>query len=233
MSTATTSLPDPAPGSPSVSRAWLGRTPGTRNRFTGGGRIPYLVVGVLLVVVCTAGVVLTIVQVSQRTPVLALARPVGVGQVLAAGDLRQVSVSMDASLDVLPASRVQAVLGKPVAYSLPAGTLLSAAAVGTPQDPPQGQGVVAVAAQPGQFPPELAPGTTVSIIVVQGGTGNVGLAAGSIPGGPWTGVVAGVSPMAGDQITVVSLQLPAPAARQIAAIPAGQLSIVAESAGGR
>jgi hypothetical protein len=38
---------------------------------------------------------------------------------------------------------------------------------------------------------------------------------------------------ASDQVTVISLMLPAPDARQVAAIPSGQLSIVAEAAGGR
>ncbi len=233
MLTTTVSPPDPAPGAPAASRGWVGRTPVSRSRVTGSGRrrVPYLVVGVLLVVVCTAGVVIMVAQVGGRTPVLALARPVGVGHVLAAGDLRQVNVSADPGTDVLPARQVRAVLGQPVAYALPAGTLLSRAALGAPQNPPAGQGVVAVAARPGQFPPELAPGTTVSIIHIPA-AGSTSMVAGPIPGGPWTAMVSGVVGAAGDQTTVISLQLGAVGARQVAAIPTGQLSIVALPAGG-
>lgn len=230
MPTTTTSSPDPAPGPPKALRSWVTRTPGIGSRVTAPGgkrRVPYLVTGVLLVVVCTAGVVVTVARVGERTPVLVLARPVVVGQVLAPGDLRQVSVSADPDTDVLPADQTRVVVGQPVAYSLPAGTLLSRAALGAPQIPPPGQAVVAVAVAPGQFPPELGAGTTVSVIRIPG-TGSTG----PPPGGPWTAVVAAVTATASAQTTVISLQLPAQGARQVAAIPSGQLSIVAEPAGG-
>lgn len=229
MSTTTTSPPDPVPGPAAASRSWVRRAPGTGSRVTAPGgrrRVPHLVAGVLLVVVCTAGVVVTVARVGERTPVLVLARPVVVGQVLAPGDLRQVSVSADPGTDVLPADQTRAVVGRPVAYSLPAGTLLSRAALGAPQVPPPGQAVVAVAVAPGQFPPELGAGTTVSVIRIPS-TGSTSPS----PGAPWTAVVAAVT-TASTQTTVISLQLPAQGARQIAAIPSGQLSIVVEPAGG-
>lgn len=227
MSTTTTSLPDPA----ATSRSWVSRGPGTRSRVTVPGqrrRVSYLVAGVLLVVVCTAGVVLTVARVGERIPALVLARPVVVGQVLAPGDLRQVSVSADPGTDVLPADQTPAVVGQPVAYSLPAGTLLSRAALGAPQIPPSGQAVVATAVQPGQFPPELGAGTTVSVIRIPG-TGSTDQS----PGGPWTAVVAAVTATTSAQTTVISLQLSTQGARQVAAISPGQLSIVAEPAGDR
>jgi hypothetical protein len=224
------SSPDPAVGRGSVSLSWVDRTPGSRARSASGGRrVPYLVAGVLLVVAGAAGVLITVVQVGQRSPVLVLARSVVVGQVLAAGDLRAVSMSADPGVDVVTADQSQMVVGQPVSYSLPAGVVLPRAVLGAPRTPPVGQGVVAVAAAPGQFPPQLVPGTTVSIIY----NARTGLSAVPVLGGPWSAVVCGIAPTVSDQVTVISLQLPAEAARQVAAIPSGQLSIVAEAAGGR
>jgi len=232
LSTDSMSSPDPATRRGTASRSGVDRPLGSRARLTGGGRrVPYLVAGVLLVAASAAGVLITVTQVGQRSPVLVLARPLAVGQVLAAGDLRVASISVDPGVDVVRADQSQMVVGQSVGYSLPAGVVLSRAVLGAPQTPPVGQGVVAVAATPGQFPPQLTLGTTVSIIHHAGpGTG---LSAVPALGGLWTAVVCGIAPTASDQVTVISLQLPGEAARQVAAIPSGQLSIVAEAAGGR
>lgn len=230
MSATSMSLSDPAAGWVPGARSWVSRAQGCR-AWPAGGRVSYLVVGVLLVVAGAAGVLITVAQVRQRDPVLVLARPVVVGQVLAPGDLRAVEVSADPGVDVVVADRTREVVGRPVGYSLPAGTLLSRAVLGAPQTPPPGQGVAAVAAEPGQFPPQLTAGTTVSIIQ-NTGTG-AGASTGSVSGGPWTAVVTGIAPTAGDQVAVISLQLPAQDARQVAAIPSGRLSIVTEAAGDR
>jgi hypothetical protein len=230
LSTDSMSSPDPVTRRGSVSRSRVDRTPGSRARLTGSGRrVPYLAAGVLLVVAGVAGVLITLVQVGQRSPVLVLARPLVVGQLLATGDLRVVSMSADPDVDVVTADQSRMVVGQPVSYSLPAGVVLSRTVLGAPQTPPAGQGVVAVAAAPGQFPPQLAPGTTVSIIY----NARTGLSAIPVMGGPWSAVVCGITPMVSDQVTVISLQLPAEAARQVAAIPSGQLSIVAEATGGQ
>lgn len=224
------SSPDPTVRRGSVSRSWADRAPGSRARLAWGGRrVPYLVAGVLLMVASVAGVLITLARVGQRSPVLVLARPVVVGQVLAAGDLRVVSMSTDPGVDVVRADQARTVLGQPVGYSLPAGAVLLRVVLGAPRIPPAGQGVVAVAAAPGQFPPQLAPGTTVSIIH----NAPTGLSAVPVLGGPWQAVVCGIAPMVSEQVTVISLQLPVQDARQVATIPSGQLSIVAEAAGGR
>ncbi len=234
-----TSTGESTQGPHAPSRSWAGRKPGEPSRIAGGNgrrrRVPYLVLGVLLVVVCAAGAVITVLQVGQREPMLSLARPVSVGHVLTPQDLRQVPLSADSGTDVIPANQAQSVVGQPVAFSLPAGTLLSRSALGQPQVPPPGQGVVAVAVKPGQFPPDVAAGTTVSVIVVPGnGTSTgTGSASSTASGGPWSAVVTSVSPQGSDQSTVVSLQLPTASARQVAAIPSGQLSLVAVPAGGQ
>src|SRR4051794_3965557 len=90
--------------SPAGAASWARGTkppPGWRR---GAGRrhsIPHLMVGILLVVVCAAGFVFVSLNSGQRRPVLALARPVQVGQVLTAPDLRQVSVAVDAGVAVV------------------------------------------------------------------------------------------------------------------------------------
>jgi hypothetical protein len=136
---------------------------------------------------------------------------------------------VDPGIDVVPAEQAGEVVGRPVSFSLPAGTVLSRAALGTPRTPPSGQGVVAVAAAPGHFPPHLTAGTTVSIVrnADGGGSGE------SVAGGPWSAVVTGIASAAGEQVTVISLQLPAGEARQVAAVPSGRLSIVTEASGVR
>lgn len=219
--------------SPSPSRAWAGTKSGSSRLTRRSGRrrrVPYLVLGVLLVVVCAAGAVLTVLRVGDRAPVLVLAHPVSVGHVLTARDLRQVPVSADSGMDFVPASQASSVLGQPVAYSLPQGTALSRAVLGKPRTPPPGQGLVAVAVQPGRFPPKLAAGTHVSVVVVpEDGTGTRA----SSSAGPWSATVVHVSPQANGQTTVVSLQLPSTSARRVAATPPGQLSLVAMPVGGQ
>lgn len=216
------------------SRSWAGRRPGEPSRLAQGPRrrVPYLVLGVLLVVICVAGSVITVLQVGKREPVLSLAHPVQVGQVLAPSDLREVTVSADAGADLVLASQSGSVLGRPMAYALPAGTFLSRSVLGRPQVPAAGQAIVAVAAKPGQMPPQLSRGTAVSVIVSPDSQGSGSASQGVVSGGPWPAVVVGVEGAGSDQSTVVSLQLPAASARQVAAVPPGELSLVAVAAGG-
>lgn len=236
MSTST-STTEHSQGSPAPSRSWAGRKPGEPSRIARGTgrrrRVPYLVLGVLLVVICVAGAVITVLQAGNREPMLSLARPVNVGDVLTPQDLRQIPLSSDSGADLVPASQAATVLGRPIAYSLPAGTLLPRSALGRPQVPPTGQAIVAVAAKPGQFPPQLAPGTTVSVIVVPGSGSSTSSPQSPASGGPWSAVVTSVGAPSSDQSTVVSLQLPVTSARQVAAVPPGQLSLVAVPAGGQ
>lgn len=201
------------------------------SRLSGGGRrrrVPYLLLGVLLVVACAVGGVLTGMQLGDRENVLALARPVPVGQVLTAQDLKQVSVAADSGLDLLTASAASSVVGQPIAYSLPAGSLVTRSVLGAPQTPAAGKAIAAVGLKPGQFPPELTPGTRVAVLVTpeQNTTANERTAA-------WTAVVTGIASGETEQVTVVSLQLSDPDARELASAPAGQLSLIVIAGGGR
>lgn len=195
-------------------------------------RLPYLLLGVLLVLACVGGFVLISLNSGDRQPVLALARGVPVGHVLTPEDLRQVNVAVDPDVAVVDAGQATTVVGRPVATSLSAGALLTPDAVGGAALLASGQAIAALAVKPGQFPAEVGPGARVSVVFVPGQAGTA-ISPPADGGTVWPAVVTSVTTPANDQNTVVSVQLSVAAARQVAAVPAGQLSIVMLSAGGR
>lgn len=219
----------------SSSNSWAGHDGKAPSRLTGGARrrsVPHLLLGVLLVLGCAAGGVLAGMQLGDRERVLALARPVAVGQILSAQDLKQVGMPRDSGMDLMPASATSAVVGQPVSFSLPAGSLLSRSVLGAPLIPVPGKAIAAVGLKPGQFPPDLSVGTTVTVLTTRQGT-TPGIAAGTGQTSSWTAVVASVATRETEQTTVVSLQLSELDARALAAAPAGQLSLVAIAGGVR
>lgn len=223
-----------------LASAWGGRdgTGKTPSRVSGASRrrsVPHLLLGVLLVLACSAGGVLAAMQLGNRESVLALARPVSVGQVLSAQDLKQVEVATDSGADVISTSASSTVVGQPVAYSLPAGSLVTRSVLGSPQVPAQGKAIAAVGLKSGQFPPDLTPGTTVLVLTTPQQGSTTGTAAGTqnTQTSVWTAVVTGIVSRETEQTTVVSLQLSESDARALASAPAGQLSVVAISGGGR
>jgi hypothetical protein len=231
VNTNTTIRPDTVrPDGPWISD---GRKPSV-SRLTAVGRrrgVPYLLLGVLLVLACVGGFVLISLNSGDRQAVLALARDVSVGQVLTAHDLRQVDVAVDPGVAVVGADRAATVVGRPLATSLSAGALLTPNSVGGAAVPAGGQALAAFALKAGQFPPEVAAGSRVSVVFVSGQAGAVG----SPPadgGAVWPAVVISVTVPLNEQATVVSVQLAEAAARQVAAVPAGQLSIVMLADGG-
>ncbi|WP_245887541.1 hypothetical protein [Umezawaea tangerina] len=170
----------------------------------------------------------------DRVPVLALARAVQVGHVVTLQDLRQVAVAVDQGVAVVDAEQTSTVVGRPMATSLSAGTLLTPDAVGSAAIPPGGQAIAALALKTGQFPPEIGAGARVFVVAVAGPTSTATSAPADGGGAVWPAVVTSVTAPASEQITVVSVQLTEPEARQVAAIPAGRLSIVLlPTAGGR
>lgn len=241
MSTPLSMRPDPpAPaGTVPPLASWTGRdgkptTPSRMKAASRRHRVPYLALGVLLVVACAVAAVVVSLRLSDHVAVLALAQPVTVGQILSAQDLRQVTLPSDSGIDTVPASESAVVVGHPVAYNLPAGALLTPGVLGSPQVPPAGQAVAAVGLKPGQFPPDLARGTRVAVLVTPGSATTSGSAASpSSAVQAWTATVSSVDAGQGQQTTVVSLQLADADARQLATAPSGQVSLVALSGGGR
>jgi hypothetical protein len=206
-----------------------GKKPASRLRGTKRRRnVPYLLLGVLLVLTCTSTFLLVSLNSGNRRSVLALGRPVAIGQVLTARDLKQVTVAIDdPEVSVVDANQAVSVVGKTLSASLPAGALLTPDAVGGVGVPPTGQAIAALLLKAGQFPVEVSPGAHVSVVFVPG---QAGAALASPPTldstTVWSAVVTSVTSPPNQQGTVVSVQLSQAAARQIAAVPAGQLSIV-------
>ncbi|MFJ6901518.1 SAF domain-containing protein [Streptomyces hokutonensis] len=195
--------------------------------------MPYLLVGVLLVLGCTVGGVVVATKISRQQPVLVLARAVTVGQVLSAQDLREESMSSDSGLALFPARSRAKVQGRSVAYSLPAGTPLTKNALGAARVPPPGQAVAALGLKAGQFPPGVQPGSRVTVVVVSTGGTAGSSSSTSSQTSAWDASVTDVRSDSTDQTTVISLQMAQEDARQLAAAPSGQISVVMVHGGGQ
>ena len=187
-------------------------------------RLPYLLVGVLLVLGCTAGGVVVATRVGHQEPVLVLARAVTVGQVLSERDLREESMVVGSGLGFIPARARAKVVGQPVAYSLPVETLLTKNLLGKALMPPTGQAVAAVGLKAGQFPPGVQPGNRVT--VVETTVGESANSTDSSSSQAWDASVTDVRNDSTDQTTVISLQMAQEDARQLAAAPTGQITVV-------
>ncbi|TVT52019.1 hypothetical protein FNH05_13685 [Amycolatopsis rhizosphaerae] len=217
-------------------RNWVadGKKPFTRLRSTNRRRrIPHLLLGTLLVLACTGGFGVVTLNSGNRMPVLALARPVSMGQVLTAQDLRQVNVAVEPGVPVVDAGQASGVVGKTMSTNLPAGTVLSPGMLTEGWAPPAGQAIAALSLKAGQFPPEISPGAHVLALFVPGQAGSAQVTSPSPDGSTaWPAVVVGVTSPPNEQSMVVSVQLPEVVARQVASVPAGQLSLVMLSTGG-
>ncbi|MEU7474336.1 hypothetical protein AB0A63_00015 [Lentzea sp. NPDC042327] len=192
----------------------------TRPTFQRSGRkrrsVPHLIFGSVLVVGCAAGGLIAAQQLGERQEVVALARPVEVGHVILQQDLVGVNLAVDDAVKVVPASAAASVVGRPVAYSLPVGMLLTDDVLGPPRVPADGRAIAALGLKPGQFPPELSAGSNV--VVLAPGT-NEGSSSGS-----WRAVVVAVD--RADQTPVVSVELPEPEARALSSAPADKIAVL-------
>ncbi|MEU5437700.1 SAF domain-containing protein [Streptomyces sp. NPDC020719] len=216
--------PREAPGQEAVRRAGR-RNAGAPVRVVGvrrPRRVPYLLVGVLLVLGCTTGAVLLALHLGDRETVLVLARPVFAGQQLDARDLREVTLSKDSGVDAVPARSRASLEGRPVAYALPAGALLTESVLGSPKVPSAGQAVAAVGLKDGQFPAGLQPGSRVAVVTAAE-NGGAAAASGSAS---WRATVTDIRSVRDDRTTVVTLQLGEGDARGLAAAAEGRIRLV-------
>ena len=228
--TANITQPDTDRRTTSASGPWVadGKKPASRLRGTKRRRsVPHLLLGALLVLACAAAFLVVSLNSGNKESVLALARPVAVGQVLTAQDLKQVNVAVDPGVSVVDVNQAAGVVGRTMSTSLPAGALLTVDAVSGAGVPAAGQAIAALSLKAGQFPVEVSPGAHVSVVFVPGQSGTA-LASPPTPDSTtaWPAVVTSVTAPPNQQVTVVSVQVSQAAARQIAAVPAGQLSIV-------
>ncbi|MGH3738878.1 MAG: SAF domain-containing protein [Micromonosporaceae bacterium] len=192
--------------------------------------VPRVLLGAAVILACALAGAVVAAKADARTPVLATAHALSVGQRLAEGDLVVVRVAAGPGVATVPASQRSSVVGRAVAAPLPAGTLLARAQLGESAAwPPAGQSVMAVGVKPGHAPAGLAAGARVSVLVVPAGAAEAaGDGAASVGGRVVTAeaTVVDVS-AAADQsgITVVSVLMGASDAARVAAAT-GEASIV-------
>jgi hypothetical protein len=212
--------------------------PGQAPRRPRRRSVPLAAGGVVLVVVCALVFAEGFLQAGHRQPVLALAQPVAAGQVITSADLETVRVSAAGPVSLVPASRQAEVAGSTAAVSMPAGSLLTGADIGT-LPPVKGQVRLGVALKPGQYPPDLAAGQDVDVLATPA-SGTTSSSSGS--GAPGAALPVGVAVVLSVSVpsaasssgdTVVELQVPSDAMPQVAAASAaGQIALATIPAGG-
>ena len=230
MTTNITTQPDTSRPTTSATGTWTTDGKKRASRLRGIKRrrsIPHLLLGALLVLTCAAAFLVVSLNSGTKESVLALAQPVSIGQVLTAQDLKQVNVAVDPGVSVVDASQAASVVGKTLSENLRVGALLTLDAVSGSGVPASGQALAALSLKAGQFPPEVSPGAHVAVVFVPGQAG-AGLASPATPDSTsvWPAVITSVTTPPNQQVTVVSVQVTPAAARQIAAVPAGQLAVV-------
>jgi hypothetical protein len=232
---------DGAPGQrtlPGAKAAGQGRDSAQPLRLDLGRRVqrvPHLMVGVLLVVGCSLAFFVWSLRADGSIPVLVLARDVAAGQVLTEADVAVVQMAGN-GVAAVPAAELHQVLGQPIAVPRPAGALLAPGDVGRSRFPPAGKAVVAVAVKAGQFPPGLAVGVRVAVLITAsaGGSAGAGGSVGAASAPPRTGLVVAVQPDAAGAAgpSVVSVLVEEAEGMAVGAAPVGAVSLVQLSPAG-
>ena len=120
-----------------------------------------------IALICLGGVLAAFAwtATSATRAVVAVRDEVQRGQVIEAGDLMTVQVSVDPALRTVPAAQLATLVGRRAATDLAAGTLLTANQVTDQTLPSSGQSLVGVALPPGQLPgEELVAGDRVRVV---------------------------------------------------------------------
>lgn len=193
-------------------------------------RVPWMVAGVLLVVGCALAFAVTSLHLQSGQQVLVVCRSVPVGQVVTAGDLGVVRMSIGAELRPVAADEESSVLGRPTAVPLAAGTLLTASELGSSPGVTDGSDVVAVGLKAGQYPPSLGAGDRVRVVPVAGGSGVATAGGGKVTDitpVPATVLALNPAPDGSDSTAVASLSVsPADATTVAQLAAAGEVSLV-------
>jgi hypothetical protein len=184
-------------------------------------------IGVFLIVTLSLAFAVSYSNADERSPVLAVARPVAPGAVITAADLREVGISADPGLRPVPAGDRTKVIGRTAAVALSPGMLLTRAQLASGPTVEAGRAVVGVALKPGQFPPELRIGDSVAVVLATAAA-DLSSADGVSPVVSVLCRVSGVTPsLGGGPETVVSLDVAATVAPAIAvAAGRGQVSVI-------
>lgn len=228
----------------------LSAPPRADSRSTGNGRngsrlrptsrqrsMPWVAVGVLVVVGCALSFAVAATHLGSRQPVLAVAKTVPAGAVIRADSLEVVRVSTDSTLRPLPGSSLASVVGRTAAVPLAAGTLLTQSELGPSVGLVAGQAAVGVALKSGQYPPDLAAGLTVRVVDVGSGatpsgttTGSGALSGQTVVFSATVTSVGQPNASAAADTTVIGLLVPDAEADQVAALAAANRVALVEVA---
>jgi hypothetical protein len=141
-----------------------------------------------------------------------MTQDLSVGQILSPSDLRTAQLSVASGVASMPASELSEVIGRPVSSTLTSGTLLTQSDVAQAIGPPSGRAVVGLALKPGQYPPEVASGERVLVVISGDESASPGSSATSNPAtanAPIEATVIGIetAPANSSETLIVSIQL--------------------------
>ncbi|MCP4228449.1 MAG: hypothetical protein GY773_34285 [Actinomycetia bacterium] len=116
-------------------------------------QLPWVALGLLLLVMSMLGFALWSVQQAKRPPVLVAGAAIEAGTEIERSDLILVSVGADSGLELLQAGQEELVVGRVARGPIPVGTPLSLALVVSASEAvPEGLAVVGAALVPGEYP---------------------------------------------------------------------------------
>ena len=131
-------------------------------------RVPWIALGVILVLAGALLFGLMVQSAGDRVPVVVAARDIDPGQVIEASDLRVVDAAIDGRAATVPASERSALVGKTAAMRIPAGSLVSRAHFADGSVLADGRVVVGALLGPGGLPvPNLRAGDEVLLLAAR------------------------------------------------------------------
>lgn len=201
------------------------RPPGLRRRRRRG----LLGLGVALVVLGVLGAVWLAAGAGDTVSVLAVARPVALGEVITDADLTVARVVADPALNPVPAARRDQVVGRRAATALLPGSLLTGGQVTDASPPAAGFALVGVAVRAAQMPDEpLRPGDRLLVVSTPPVDGEVT----TDPPATVAVTVVGVGARDDTGLRVVDVTVPAAEAAELAARAAtGRVALVLQPRG--
>jgi hypothetical protein len=134
----------------------------------------------LLILGGALGAAYLVIQNGQRVAAIEVAQPVGAGQRIPAGALREVQISTGGGVNYVPWSEASQVTQFYAANAIPAGTLLSGAMVSRTGNLAVGKAVLGLALKDGQLPDGLQVGDHVNIYEVSDSSQSCPGAAGTL-----------------------------------------------------
>ncbi|MDQ6615246.1 MAG: SAF domain-containing protein [Actinomycetota bacterium] len=157
--TATRSIPRVAPR-PETAHDGFGPPPRPRPTRNVAG----MLLGVVLVVFCAAGVAAFTASIGHRRSVLVVVRPVSAGSVIRDADLGEARLPPDPAVRTVGAGQRSHVVGRVAGVNLVAGTLVAEGELASGPRVDAAHAIVGVALKAGQFPTGLGPLDAVTVV---------------------------------------------------------------------